>query len=100
MSLSFSTTASAVLKRLQPLVAMARQRGAVDPQALAPAPELVAVADVERAGALLDGAVEVRDPDLEHVERHGFGERVHLLVDHRAPVGGGDVGGPGRPAAW
>ena len=73
---------------------MPRQRHAVGPESLAPAPELVAVGDVQRPGALLDGAVQIGDPDLQYVERHRLGERVHLLVDHRAPVRGGSVGDP------
>ena len=70
---------------------MLRERHAVGAQSLAPAIELRGVGDVEGAGALLDRAVKVRDPDLEHVERNRFRECVHLLLDDGAAVGGGDV---------
>ena len=87
-------TPSAVLKRCEPfgaVIAQGRRGSREAPRASA---ELLAVGDVEGAGALLDGAVQVRYPDLEHVEGDGLGERVHLLVDDRAAVGGGDVGHP------
>ena len=82
------------VEALQPFGAVAGQHDPVGPQALAPAPELVAVGDVERPGALLDGAVQIGDPDLEDVERHRFGERVDLLVDDRAAIGRRGVGDP------
>ena len=87
-------TLSAVLKRASPSW---RWRASATRLLRSPSRhvvELLAVGDVERAGALLDRAVQVRDPDLEHVERHGLGERVDLLVDDRAAIGGGRVDDP------
>ena len=86
-----------VQRRVEPLQAVLAVRGerdAVGAKPRPPALELGAVGDVQAARAFLDGAVQVRDPHLQNVQRHGLGERVHFLVDHRAAVGRRGVDDP------